>query len=503
MKILQFFIFSLLLLTYKLNSQQYFSRYFDFEGDNDIAWNIIQVGNRFVVFSANYCHQNTVSCTGLLCFDKNLNLIWRIQLDSVGPLNEESITADDQFIYLCVTPDYNPNYVMRLYKIDLNGNLIQLKELGPYSKRISPTVLNHHNGLLYMNVLYWHDRNIKGFDSTEVWYMNKNFEVVYKFTDTDKNYYEDLTGYLPTVDGNFLASKTYYNKNGVIRGHVRKFDSNGRNIQNFYLPWTHEGKYGLGLEPIKPTKDNGCVGLWHQEIEVLFNDTFPMQPIVYKMDSLGNIQWHHIFYSKHPKRIKNLMEAKNGDIILIGDSENAGKANPYKCGGWVVRFSPNGKIIWEKSYNDTISLNGYSHFYDGLEMENGELVFCGNIIPKLEGGQITNSDDWLVHTDRNGCILPGCDSFQLLTNLEIPIENSFYNVHFNNPVTNELLLEAEFPSTSSIISISDLNANVVYTQKVSGFPIKIDLRNVSSGIYYLTIRDSNINFIKTFKFLKL
>lgn len=503
MKTTRFVGFLLLLQSLNINGQNYFSRYYDFEGDNDIAWNIAQMGERLVVFSANFCHNNKVSCTGLLCFDKNFNLLWKMQLDSVSPLYEESMTTDDRFIYVCVTPDYEPNFVMRLYKIDLNGNVVQMTELGPFNKRISPTVINHHQGILYLNVLYWHDKNTRGIDSTEVWYMDKNFNIIYKFTDTENNFYEDLTGYLPTKDGNFISSKTYYNPNKAIRGLVKKFDPNGKNIQNFYLPWTHQGKYGLGLEPIKPTRDNGYVGLWHQEIEVLFNDTFPMQPMVYKMDSLGTLQWHHIFYSKHPKRIKNLIEVKNGDIILIGDSENAGKAFPYKCGGWVVRLSPNGQILWEKSYNDTMTSNGYSHFYDGMELENEDLVFCGLLRPKTGSSVFIDGDDWIVRTDKNGCILPGCDSFQLLTKLDELNVNVSTIVEFTNPVTNECTIQSDIKLCDATITISDLNTFKIFERKEITFPLTFDLSFLNKGIYFMTIQASNPNLNKTYKFLKL
>lgn len=502
MKILIPHIFSILILIQNVEGQNYFSRHFDFEGDNDIAWNITKAGDRYVVFSANYCHQNTVGCSGLLCFNKNLDLIWRIQLDSVGPLFEECVTADDQFIYLCVTPEYNPNYVMRLYKIDLNGNLIHMKELGPYSKRISPIVMNHHQDLLYMNVLYWHDRNIKGYDSTEIWYMDKNFEVVHKFTDTDKNKYEDLTGFRPTLDGNFIASKTYFNNNGIVRGMVKKFDPSGRNIQNFHLPWTHAGYYDLGLEHVKPTRDNGWVGLWHQEIEVFFNDTFPRQPMVYKMDSMGNVEWLQIFYSKYPKRIINLFEASNGDIILVGEKESSGRVNKYVLSGWVVRIASDGKILWEKSYNDTISINGYSHFYDGLEMENGDFVFCGSIKPFQEAGIIYNTDNWLVHTDRNGCILPSCDSFQLLTKIDFPKEQPFSEVRFTNPVANELVVESDSFSSPVSITITDLKSSKILEFKEMLLPLKCNVSQVPAGIYLLKIQDMKTHISKTYKFLK-
>ncbi|MEI2696286.1 MAG: T9SS type A sorting domain-containing protein [Saprospiraceae bacterium] len=498
-----FIIITILFLSHHLNGQQYFSRHYDFEGDNDIAWNIAKAGYRYVVFSANYCHQNKVSCSGLLCFDENLDLLWKMQVDSVGPLYEECMTTDDQFIYYCVTPDYNPNYVMRLYKIDLNGKLIQMKELGPFSKRISPIVMNHHNGVLYMNVVYWHDGTLKGYDSTQVWYMDKYFNIIHSFTDTDKNLYEDLTGYLPTASGNFISSKTHYNASRIIRGEVRLFNQTGNIIQNFPLPWTHDGKYGLGLEPVKPTRDHGCVGLWHQEIEVFFNDTFPMQPMVYKMDSLGNIQWHHIFYSKYPKRIKNLFEAKNGDIILIGDSEKSGKSFPYKCGGWVVRLSPDGKILWEKSYNDSITLNGYSHFYDGLEMENGELLFCGSIMPKRNPGIIINTDNWIIHTDRNGCILPSCDSFQVLTKPDDLIKQPLADIQFTNPVLNECLIQSKTIVTPVTITITDLNSNTTYKQIISGLPINLNLSSIHAGVYILSVYDPKINFKVCYKLLKL
>jgi len=51
---------SIVLISSNLFGQNYFSRHFDFEGDNDIAWNITKVGDRYGVYSANFFPQKTV-----------------------------------------------------------------------------------------------------------------------------------------------------------------------------------------------------------------------------------------------------------------------------------------------------------------------------------------------------------------------------------------------------------------------------------------------------------
>lgn len=495
-------ILNLILITL-VPAQVFFSRYFDFAGDNDNAWKIIKGNNRYFMLSANLCHQNTVSCTGIICFDNALNLTWKIEIDSVGPNFYDCLVTDESNLYLVVTPEHNPNQIVRFYKFDLNGNLVTQKEFGPFLKSITPIALNYSNSKLFLTASFFHDFRVSGYDSNQVWQLNTDFELIYTFTDTDKRTSENLIGFESTGDGNYIGIKALITKNNGTECLVKKFDSTGKIIWSRLLPWESGYRVQYSNQKIRPTHDNGCIGIWNQTIEILSNDTFPDQPILFKLDANGNLKWSRTFFSKQAKRLVSLFEAANGDIIGIGEDENLGNNSRYKLNGWIVRLSKDGDIIWERTYNDTLTLNGYSHFYDGIEENNGNLILCGSIRPIRDPGIIINTDNWLVHTDRNGCILPSCDSFQLLTKIDFPKELPFAEVRFTNPVENELVVESDSFSSPVSITITDLKSSKILEFKEMLLPLKCNVSQVPAGIYLLKIQDMRTHISKTYKFLKI
>ena len=70
------------MLYFNNNAQISFSRYYDFNRDNEGGWKIIQAKDKYIVACGNLCDSNTVFCSGLLCFDKDWNLECKKTLDS-------------------------------------------------------------------------------------------------------------------------------------------------------------------------------------------------------------------------------------------------------------------------------------------------------------------------------------------------------------------------------------------------------------------------------------
>ncbi len=488
--------------TFYLNgfSQDYFSRYFDFSGDNDGAWNIMQVNDRYYVYSGNFCHQNTLPCSGLLCFDRNLDLIWKQELDYIAPLYYDCITSDGTYLYVVGAAPYKGGEEFNLLKFDLDGNLIKSNYFGPFLETRIPFSFNYFQNRLYLNLSYFHDSGKSGYDSTQIWVLSTDFDLLYQLADTDKKNIESLLSYLPTLDGKFIGIKTMSFNSREMVGLVKKFDSSGNVLWSTLIGTSTKSP---NFSPkILPTSDTCFVVIGSQTIDVFFNDTFPHQPKIYKLDNSGKLLWEHTFYSKRPKLFISLFEAKNGDIIAVGDDENPGKYSRYKVNGWVVRFSPDGKLLWEHSYNDTISWNGYSHFYDGLELDDGSLIFCGKVKPKKDFILFEDSDNWIVHTDANGCILPGCDSFQVLTKIHSLKTGLTSDVRFTNPVANELVVESDFFTTPVTITITDLKSSKILELDNWLLPFKYNTFDLPKGIYLLTIQDIKSHITKTFKFLK-
>ncbi|MCI1267729.1 MAG: T9SS type A sorting domain-containing protein [Saprospiraceae bacterium] len=490
------------MLYFNINAQISFSRFYDFNRDNEGGWKIIQAKDKYIVVCGNLCDSNTVFCSGLLCFDKDWNLEWKKTLDSLAPLFLDVLVSDNEFIYYVSSTDSNYGREFYLMKFDLEGNVIKKKYFGPFEYNLWPYTLSIDSGYLYLNVQYHKlDVNKPGYDSTQVWYMDKNFELIYSFTDTERKSIEGNNGFEIMTDGNYCSAKFFFIKNGT-KGLIKKFDASGNII------WTYSNE-GISEEyyqspRIRPTSDSGCVGIWSRTYIPFFNDTFPQVPVIFKLDKNGNLLWTHTFYSKYRKFFNSIIVAKNGDIIGIGNSESFGPGVFYKCNGWLVRFSSEGKLLWEHTYNDPRSITGWVHFNSGLEeLATGNLVMAGSILPKTDPGIRVTSDAWIVRMDADGCIIPSCDSMQLVGTDELLYMDKTNPILCTNPIFDQCFIQALDLHQNIHLEVYSINGIRIKTFKHLQLPTHIDLSSLTNGMYIFRFLTNTNNLIQTTKIIKL
>ena len=78
--------------------------------------------------------------------------------------------------------------------------------------------------------------------------------------------------------------------------------------------------------------------------------------------------------------------------------------------GWLFRASPQGDVLWERYYSDSLQRPWAPRmqFIDMCEMDDGRIAATGIAYDKNDQGWI-NPNILLVVLDENGCLELGCD----------------------------------------------------------------------------------------------
>lgn len=169
--------------------------------------------------------------------------------------------------------------------------------------------------------------------------------------------YDDL-GSLSSID---LVSDSNYIFIGQNTISKKSVDLNDLWIKNFNT----EGEFGWNR--IKPLVGNDyfLVSGYHQTSD------FTRRPVILKIDLNGNILWD-IFISQETSNLEPIIEeTDDGNFIAVGTSTRASSG----FDGFVLKFSPDGEVIWHKGYDDSILSK--THFTNLIPVENGSFIITG------------------------------------------------------------------------------------------------------------------------------
>ncbi len=144
---------------------------------------------------------------------------------------------------------------------------------------------------------------------------------------------------------------------------------------------------GLGNETI--TTKHGVGEFWAQ-----------------KLDASGDLQWRRYFGGSNNDRIYSVLQAHDGNYLLVGSSESDDFDINNTNGSydvWVVKIDTKGTMLWEKSYGGTGIDNGYA----AVRTNDGNYLIAATAIS--DNGQVSNpkgnADVWILKINENGNLL--------------------------------------------------------------------------------------------------
>lgn len=118
-----------------------------------------------------------------------------------------------------------------------------------------------------------------------------------------------------------------------------------------------------------------------------------------KKDVNGKVLWKLIIGGTSYDKYGQLVRTNDGSYIIVGSTSSFGKGN-YDV--LVVKVSPKGEILWQKTYGDFLNDYGLriSLSYDNLYLIEGTKQFCKTVNVSNDCYQ----QEWLFRIDEGGFI---------------------------------------------------------------------------------------------------
>lgn len=450
----------------------------------------------------------------IIRLDMNGDTIWTKTFGDVADDVAYSIiqTKDSAFAITGYTM-INGNGKMFLLKINFNGNVTWLKTYGGLANDYGNVVIQtYDNGFILLGSTVSYGSG--GLDAylikTDSWgdtLWTKTFGGI----DNDWGY-----NVVQTPDSGFiLCGKTSSTIGGDDDGYLIKTDKKG----NIIWANTYGGIGQEGINSILQTNDGGFV---------FAGSTSSFGAGAYdiylsKVNSTGNILWSKTFGGGGFDGVRSLKQATDNGFILSGEYNPNGT---IYWDAYLIKTDSVGILQWAKTYGSANTDLGY----DVLESMDGGFVITGSTKSFGAGG----NDVYLIKTDSAGN--SGCNQTNYITQTTSPfIPYSNWNclvssgANINNPLlnigsglnvstlcstvgVNEFVLQNSFqiypnPSNgifsiniskiidNSTILISDMLGNIFYNKTFSGLSNqKIELGNISKGIYILSVNNNKIKY---------
>ena len=127
---------------------------------------------------------------------------------------------------------------------------------------------------------------------------------------------------------------------------------------------------------------------------------------VVRIDGNGTIVWERSFGGSETDEAYAISKSGDGNFLIIGDTSSSDKDVSNNNGAadlWVIKMSPNGELLWEKTY-------GGSNFDVGRSIRStpdGNFIISGSS-RSLDGDINSNNgqnDAWVLKIDSNGNLL--------------------------------------------------------------------------------------------------
>jgi len=482
---------------------QYFSNSYDLDQTSNTGITIIPVEDGLLISVGTICGLTTtlVNCVGLLKTDFEGNVIWTKIIDGFKTPTENSMIVDGNYIYLAVQHNIPPPANIKIFKLDLSGNIVGEWELGETLEYEIPFgVIKYREGFVIYSLLFPPEQE----NNAWILFTDSLFTVYQEvlFLEEEPNFSKVVSKDLKaTRDGNLIATQLLGN-----RAAITKLDSAGNILWHQRLP-LNTGFDNLYNIRITELHDGGFAVTWLKE-NPFVGEFYQYPPSIFKLDADGNILWERVFntlYTDYETKFTgNIFTAANGDIIGAGNRYFFNEdIERYAVCGWTFRLDPEtGEVLWDRTLCDASrSLQYFMAFIDGAELPNGDLVFTGiyedtfpNAFP-----YINDPNAWLVRLSAKGCLVEeGCGEWTIInpdgsitaTEESLPGDNHF--VVYPNPGNGQVWIApngAFLRNQPCQIMLYDAQGRPVKEENFQADRLQqFDWGDLPPGMYYYLIR---------------
>ena len=473
-------------------AQQYWSKRFDLQDGNNDGIKMVTSDSTFIIQSFGLCNGNNDPCFGYMGLDYEGNLLWKSVVDDslfIGHVQDFDLINDTIFANAYYNTPSDSAYT--ILAMGSEGQYLSRHDYHqsgvPGYYRTGELILNADR--IYISYDYRDTATLKNSAKIRAYDLYRN--VLWEAVLPDMNKHISWQDMEPTPDSGVVVVYSYIS--GGKRAAIERYNKDGERlwITNF------EESYGIlgNFVTITAHPDGSYFGTWY--IDNWVNPYKNNSPdILFKLNASGDFVWQKMQQDKW-ENFSRIFVAQNGDVIGCGLAYNQPSNDPNTHewqAGYIRRMDTDGQEIWDRRIIDSTGGGRGFAFNYGLELANGDLLFSGNI--SSDTSSTSQSDAWIVKTDANGCLTPGCqDTFQILVaSKEAPVyrEPDIFGL-LPNPFTDRLvlgtLLGYAVPPGDYEAAVYDLQGRLIHAplrinpDLLTGF----DMTDQPAGVYVVQV----------------
>ncbi len=328
--------------------------------------------------------------------------------------------------------------------------------------------------------------------------MNQLGQIIWqtKLGHSYHDYFESIT---ETTDGGFIlvgnTTINYFAEESMLFDYwIAKIDNNG----NFLWDKVYGGTGYEFARDIKQTPDGGFIVCGYTSSnngDISGNHPFVLEGgeelfyedyWILKLNSVGDMEWQKCFGGSGSEEASSILIDNDGNYVITGysNSEDGDVSNNIATWDvWIIKISPIGELLWEKTYG--------GNWWDN----------SASIIKTQDGGYALAADTYSTEYDVY-CDFPEpyCN-FWIVKLTADTLETSDLKTSafsfFPNPTSDYITWDHENFSLQSAIIYDNTGKIVLEIHNPSQ---KIDVSSLSTGIYFLEAKSNEKNV--TYKFIK-
>jgi len=416
-----------------------------------------------------------------------------------GGLEEEkyydiTVTSDGGFVLIGTTESFGfpvggSGRDIYLVRTDGNGDTLWTRAIGTTSGDMGYQIEPTSDGGFALLGTLGSDLSLIKIDSMGIPVWHKSYDPVSGSVGG--------TSLDQTVDGGYLISGGGYINGYGFGIHLIKTLDNGDTL------WTgfYGGQFNDYLADVIVTSDGNylVVGSTQSFLSTGY-DLY-----IIKIDPNGSVLWAKQYGGNSNESGSSVIEAQNGDYIILGSSESFGSVAPESATIYLLRVDNNGNIVWSNVYGG--EGNNYGHSVK--QADDLGFIISGTTSSFGAGSQ----DPMMIKTDSLGNA--PCITYSVSSVVEVVSSLIYHDMIVTNDTsyasnTNTQITDTSTVNCGSCFSISNIMGAVIckggasgsidisvsgavppYTYTWSNGANTENISGVSAGKYEIIVEDRN------------